>query len=143
MPAGRPTKLTQEVSDKICQAIQGGNYRAIAAAHAEVTEETMSRWMARGKAAAKGIYYEFRQSVLKAEKLAEIRAVALIMQAASTDPKHAQWWLERKHHKRWGRKDKMTSEVSGPDGKAIEIKATDYRVAIAALAPRSVEDSEG
>jgi len=32
-------------------------------------------------------------------------------------------------------------EISGPDGKAIEIKTTDYRIAIAPLAPRPVGDS--
>ncbi len=33
-------------------------------------------------------------------------------------------------------------EITGKDGNAIEIKAIDYRTAIAALAPRPVDDSD-
>lgn len=43
-----------------------------------------------------------------------------------------------KHHKLFTDKQ----EISGPDGGAIEIKATDYRAAIANLAPRPMGDSD-
>ena len=101
----RPTKLTPEVQRKICDAVSGGNFRNVAARWAGVPLSTFWHWCQQGKAATKGRKREFWEALLEAEKAAEIRAVALIMKAAQDDAKHAQWWLERKHHKRWGRKD--------------------------------------
>jgi len=36
------------------------------------------------------------------------------MKAAEEDPKHAEWWLERKHPERWGRKERH--ELTGAGG---------------------------
>lgn len=101
--AGRPSKLTPEVQAKIVEAIRGGNYREVAAEWAGIGERTFQTWMAGQKPA----HLEFQRAVIEAERAAEIRAVALIMKAAANDPKHAEWWLERKFHDRWGRKDKV------------------------------------
>ena len=45
---------------------------------------------------AEGIYTDFRTRVIEAEEAAEIRMVALVMKAASEDPKHAR----REHYGR-------------------------------------------
>jgi len=119
--AGRPTKLTPEVADKICQAIAGGNYREVAAAWAGIGERTLREWMQRGES-PRSRYHDFRRRVLEAEQAAEIRAVGLIMAKAATDPVHAQWWLQRKHPERWGRKDRLQAEISGPGGGPVETK---------------------
>lgn len=129
--AGRPPKLTNEVQERICQALAAGNYRTVAAQWAGVSQRVMREWMAKGKSEKSGPYKDFRRRVLEAEKSAEIRAVGLVMKAAQEDAKHAQWWLERKFNARWGRKDatRVTGEIkasgSGP--------ATSREVAIAAL----------
>ena len=114
---GRPTKLTPELQTKVVQAISGGNYREVAAQWAGVPADTLTRWMSRPREP----YVSFRRAVLEAERAAEIRAVALVMQAAAADPKHAEWWLERKFHERWGRKDRM--ELAGKDGGPIQLEA--------------------
>jgi len=119
--AGRPTKLTPEVADKICQAIAGGNYREVAAAWAGIGERTLREWMQRGES-PRSRYHDFRRRVLEAEQAAEIRAVGLIMASAAKDPKHAQWWLQRKHPERWGRKDRLQAEISGPGGGPVEME---------------------
>ena len=112
--AGRPTKLTPEVADKICQAIAGGNYREVAAAWAGIGERTLREWMQRGES-PRSRYHDFRRRVLEAEQAAEIRAVGLIMAKAATDPVHAQWWLQRKHPERWGRQDRSDVKVTLTD----------------------------
>ncbi|MDP2659908.1 MAG: hypothetical protein Q8R28_04180, partial [Dehalococcoidia bacterium] len=99
---GRPTKCTPETQAKVVEAIVGGNYREVAAQWAGLGPETITRWMSRNREP----YLSFRHAVLEAEQAAEIRAVALIMKGAAEDPKHAEWWLERKFHERWGRKDR-------------------------------------
>ena len=116
----RPTKLTPEVQSKVVQAISGGNYREVAAQWAGVGAETLTRWMSRPREP----YLAFRQAVLEAERVAEIRAVALIMKGAAEDPKHAEWWLERKFHERWGRKDRH--EVTGANGGPIDARVIFY-----------------
>ena len=82
--------------------------------------------MAEGEKGAPQSSVDFRRQVLEAEKAAEIRAVALVMKAAVNDPRHAEWWLERKHPDRWGRKDRLQAEVSGPEGGPVQIVIAPY-----------------
>ena len=111
--AGRPTKLTPEVQDKICAALRGGNWRKVAARWAGIGERTFERWMKQGGEESKGPLADFVVRVIEAEEAAEIRMVALVMTAAAKDPRHAEWWLERKHPDRWGRIERVKAEVSG------------------------------
>lgn len=120
--SGRPSALTPEVQAKVVSAIQGGNYRCAAARWAGVSMRTFSEWLKRGAAAKSGPHRDFLLAVQEAESQAEIRAVALVMKAAAEDPKHAQWWLERKFPQRWGRKDRM--EHSTGKGKPLESAVT-------------------
>lgn len=114
--AGRPSKLTIDVVDRIVAAIKGGNFRYVAAMWAGVSQRTMHEWMAAGKAKPKGKFGDFRRRVLSAEKEAEITAVNHIRRAAATDPRHAEWWLERKFPQRWGRRERheLTGKGGGP-----------------------------
>jgi hypothetical protein len=50
---------------------------------------------------------------MEAEGEAEIRMVRLIMNAATSDPKHGAWWLSHRHAERWAEKKnvKMSGEV--------------------------------
>jgi hypothetical protein len=84
--------------------MRGGNFRETAARYAGVPPETLSRWLARDG--------QFRQAVLEAEQAAEILAVAYIRKAGETDPKHFEWWLERKFPERWGRRERIDMDVS-------------------------------
>ena len=120
-PVGRPSSLTPAIIKKICGAIRGGNYRGVAAQWAGVPERTFWRWCQEGKEATEGPQHEFWQAILEAEKAAEIGAVELVMRAAAEDPKHAEWWLERKFPKRWGRKDSHKVKIENEDiSKALE-----------------------
>src|SRR5438552_1641487 len=105
MARGRKVTLTPDVQEKILQAITGGNYRIVAATWAGIPSRTFHRWCAIGKTKTTGIYADFWQALLKAERAAEILQVGRIIQAAALDPDHAKWWLERKFPKRWGRKE--------------------------------------
>lgn len=108
---GRPTDLTPEIQAKIVEVLVAGNYREIAAHAAGVPLRTMSRWLSQGKKATSGIYREFWRAVLTAEQDAEIRMVKAVVDGAGQDPKHAQWWLERKAPERWGRDRQIIKEL--------------------------------
>lgn len=101
--AGRPTKLTLEVQEKICDAIKGGNHQVVAAAYAGIGESTYYAWLERGVKNKSGEYVEFVEAVKKAQADAETRNVLLIQTAAKETWTAAAWWLERKYPDRWGR----------------------------------------
>lgn len=125
--AGRPTLLTQETTDRLLSALRAGNFRNVAAEWAGISDRVFREWMAKGEASRRGPFVDFRRRVLEAERAAEIRAVGLVMKAAEEDPKHAEWWLERKFPERWGRRDKM--EVSGSGGGPIQLGSGDSLMA--------------
>lgn len=107
-PRGRPTKLlSDKIRNDLLNYIRAGNYREAAAQAVGVSSGSLSKWMRIDKEP----YLSFRKAVLEAENLAEIRAVAGIIKAGAADPKHYQWWLERKFPERWGRKDKVILQV--------------------------------
>lgn len=107
---GPKTKLTSEVRERLLMALRGGNFRATACQWAGVSYRSFAEWMQRGKEQPTSDLGEFRRAVIEAEKLAEIRAVGLVMKAAENDPKHAQWWLTHRYPQRWSEK-RVTQKV--------------------------------
>jgi len=117
----RPTKLTIERQNKICALISIGNFAKVAAAACNIGETTFYRWLAKGREAKSGRYFDFFQAVQIAEAQAQVRYVKIIYDASETTWQAAAWWLERRFPDRWGRKQRH--EISGGD-KPIEVEAT-------------------
>ena len=90
MSPGRPSHLTEEVTRKICEVLENGNFRSVAAAAAGIPLRTFQQWMTNGSNETDEKYVLFRAAVIEAEKKAEIKAVQMIMAKAAEDPKHAQ-----------------------------------------------------
>jgi transposase-like protein len=122
--AGRPSKLTEEVTARVVQALQGGNYRKVAAEWAGISSTVFREWMILGKKRPNSKHGEFRRRVLEAERTAEIRVVALVMKAAAEDPRHGEWWLARKFPERWADKTRIKGavELSGPGGDQLVVE---------------------
>lgn len=116
---GRPTALTQELSDLICEAVRNGNYRDTAAEWVGITVRTLRSWVRRGKQEPGSAYERFLHALLEAEGAAEIKMVELVCKAAVEDPKHAEWWLERKFPQRWG---SQRAEVRALQRKIAELE---------------------
>lgn len=74
--------------------------------------------MKRGESSQKGTYFEFFESVKKAEAQAVARNVAVIQSAAKDSWQAAAWWLERKYPQEWGKKDRL--EHVGKDDEPIQ-----------------------
>lgn len=119
-PRGRTRLLdkpeTQEKVERLLSALRGGNFREVACEWAGIPERTFRAWMDEGEAGAPESSVAFCRQVIEAEKAAEIHCVELVMREAEQDPKHAEWWLERKHPDRWGRKDRLQAEHTGANG---------------------------
>lgn len=102
MAGGRPTKLTPELQEEICQYLADGHFREVAAQAAGIAYRTLAHWCRLGKS-GEAPYAEFLHAVQKAEQRAELAMLKLVMRAAEGDAKHAEWFLERKYPERWGR----------------------------------------
>lgn len=121
MPAGRPSKFTEQAQVIIIDALKAGNFRQTAAKAAGVSMRSFMDWMAKGERLRKSKFGKFRMMVLEAETQAEMNAVQLILSKAGEDPKHAQWWLSRRYHEKWGDKTKARLEHTGKNGGPIEV----------------------
>ena len=72
---GRPSKLTPEVQERICQAIRAGNYYEAACAYAGIHYSTFRKWMQKGETAKSGKFREFFEAVTRVEYEAKVRMV--------------------------------------------------------------------
>lgn len=116
---GRPTKLTQAISDKIVEAILAGNYQDAAARYAGIDPATFYRWMQKGDG-SDDHYGEFREAVENAKAAAEVENVAIIRRAARDGTwQAAAWWLERTRPQKYGRKERY--EVTGAEGGSLQV----------------------
>lgn len=133
--AGRKSKLTPEVVEKITGAIKMGNDNKVAAALAGISEPTYYMWLDKAKEPnARKVYVEFLESVEQAQAQAEAFAVAKVQKAANDGKWQAStWWLERKHPKRWGQTNKIKQEISGVNGEPINISVDDMRKQVLAF----------
>ena len=136
MAIGRHTKLTPEVQDAICANLAEGIYVETACILAGVCKATFYKWKTRGEAGEQP-YVDFVDAVTRAEAEAERRAIAHIQRAGEEDPRHLEWWLERKHSDRWARREKH--EVSGPGGGPQEYRHTVTSVPEVLANPQAAE----
>jgi hypothetical protein len=107
--AGRPTKYSPEVVQRLTDALRGGNTRRASCAAGGISQETLARWLAEN--------VDFRDAVEKAEGEAELRNLAVIQDATRTTWQAAAWWLERKHKAEWSSRVEQT----GADGSPVKV----------------------
>ena len=143
---GRPSKLTPEVQERICQAIRAGNYYEAACAYAGIHYSTFRKWMIKGEKAKSGKYREFFEAVTRAEHEAEVRMVAQWQKHMPEDYRAIRDFLERRYPERWGKrldvKQDIKQEVQGQVTQRYEYDIThrieQYADVYRQLARRSV-----
>lgn len=102
----RPTKLTPEVQQKICDALKAGNYFETACEHAGIDRRTGYEWLERGEGrnknrASNAEFAQFAHAVRLSETEAEMHAVETWKSAFGTDWRAAKDFLARRFPKRW------------------------------------------
>ena len=102
--ARRP-KRSPEREAAILLALEIGNTRRAACAGADVSTDTFGRWMADGAA--------FCVAVERAEAKAEQRFLNNVAHAAAGGDswQAAAWWLERRRHDEYARRDKVDMTI--------------------------------
>jgi len=97
---GRPTKFTPERTDRLLDALRGGNTRRASCLLAGIGVQTLDDWQHR--------FPYFREAIEKAEAEAEVAHVANIVRAAQDGVWTASaWWLERRRPDDYGRVDRV------------------------------------
>lgn len=72
---GRPTKFTEDVRQRIIEAISIGASLPAAAAHAGVAQQSVRNWLKLGKDQAEGEYFDFLEGFTRARDKAELAAI--------------------------------------------------------------------
>lgn len=137
---GRPTKLTEERSKSICEALRDALPLDSAARYAGVSVRAVQIWLKRGEDElarineafeedpniepeidpAHEIYVRFALDAREAQSRAEHGLLKQIRTAAMLNWKAAAWLLSKLYPDRYADKERL--EVSGPDGNPIETK---------------------
>jgi hypothetical protein len=117
--SGAKLRLTPDLMKEIEQLIIAGNYAGVACAAVGISEASYYLWLQKGREDKKNgvidsIYYEFLDTIKKAEAIAESNAVIRVDKSArSGNVESAKWFLERKFYKRWGKNDKTEHTIKG------------------------------
>jgi hypothetical protein len=119
--AGRRTKLTPQVQQRLVRAIGKGATYKLAALYAGIGETTFKDWRKRGEEEESGIYVDFVAAIEAAEGRAAYRSLSLISKAAIDTWQAGAWLLERRYPHEYGR-TVQSRELSGPDGGPIVVK---------------------
>lgn len=109
---GRPSKLNDETTEKLCYYISQGNYFDTACKLVGIDYSTFRAWIVKGEEEGKGRFFDFSEAIKRAEAEAEAKRVELILKAGKyQDWKANAWYLERKYPDRWGKVDRLEAHV--------------------------------
>lgn len=112
----RKTKLTQEIQNKIIQAIQAGATYDLCAQYAGISPATFYSWMKQGREGKDKTKIEFLENIKRAESRGAIANLGLIQKAATDgDWKASAWLLERRHG--YSRNNLFNKQASEADSK--------------------------
>ena len=139
--AGRPTKLTTELTEEIAKYLRAGNYIETTAALVGINRDSIYEWLKRGAAEQERlmknprarirkreqIFVEFSDTVKKAQAQSEAMLVGLIGKAAQKNWTAAAWRLERKYPDKWGRTERNVATAQDDPVKELAKQISDLR----------------
>jgi len=112
---GRPRVMTPAVRARILELLEAGNFLRTACTAAGISRHTLDHWRRRWRAddPAARDYDEFFTALKTAIALGEAAALRAV-RAGGAGWQAAAWFLERRHHTHWGKKDVI--EIRGAKG---------------------------
>jgi len=123
----RPSKLNQEVQQRIGENIALGLTYKLAAESAGLTYKTLNLWMAKGKNATSGEYFEFYNHITKCNADSAKRLLERLHDAAEAgNCQVCMWILERCFSEDFGRRlYRKTNVVSENQNVIVDIAVND------------------
>ena len=139
--AGRPTKLTKELTEEVAKYLRAGNYIETTAALVGINRDSIYEWLKRGAAEQERlmknprarlrkreeIFVEFSDTVKKAQAQSEAMLVGLVGKAAEKNWTAAEWRLERKFPDKWGRTERNVAAAQDDPVKELAKQIEDLR----------------
>ena len=118
--AGRSTKLTKELTQRVCEGLALGHYVCAVCDLCGISQSIFYEWRKNGEAdKAAGLTTpcsEFLDATTYAMGEAEQSALQAIKSAFSEDWRAAAHFLERRYSDRWARRDKTEVDVKTEGG---------------------------
>lgn len=99
---GRPTDITPELTEKLCNLLLRGNYLHVAATSVGIHRESLNYWLKRGAKEQVGVYADFSNAVHKAVADSEARLLDKLQDVGDQDWKAHAHVLRYRHQSRWG-----------------------------------------
>ncbi len=126
----RPTKLTNEVKQKIGDGVSLGLTYALAASAAGVTYQTFNQWMKLGRDSTSGKYFEFYKHIEQRNAEGALKILQRLNDAAKAgNCQVCMFILERRFSEDFGRRVfKKTNVVSENQNVNVEITVPDTDV---------------
>ena len=121
------SKLTPELQEKFCDAIENGDSILGACGYVGIDESTYYKWMKKAKEAkGRSKFVKFKECVDKAKAKALHNFEQVITRASTEHWQAAAWMLERRHPNMYGKRDKIEADVThkGLSGLADAISAS-------------------
>lgn len=113
-PMGRPKKVDDKMLKELCAYLKAGNYLETSCAAIGLAKNTVYNCMRRGARdrdeGKSGYYVDFLYAVESAMAQGESNHVNNIAAHAKKSWQASAWMLERKNHKKWGRKETVRNE---------------------------------
>ena len=123
-------KLTPELQEKFCLALENGASIRGACGHAGIAEQTYYNWIKKAdEAKTKTKYVKFKECVDKAKDKALFNFEQVIVSASTEHWQAAAWMLERRHPDMYGKKDKIEADLNhkGLSGLADAIRVSEEK----------------
>ena len=123
----RPSKLTNEIQQKIGDGISLGLTYALAANSAGLTYQTFNQWMSKGKTEKSGKYYQFAQYIKKRNAEGALKLLERLNEAVDAgNCQVCMWILDRRFPEEFGRRVyKKTNFTSENLNEMVEIIVKD------------------
>lgn len=121
------SKLTPELQEKFCDAIENGDSILGACGYVGIDESTYYKWMKKAEEAkGRSKFVKFKECVDKAKAKALHNFEQVITRASTEHWQAAAWMLERRHPNMYGKRDKIEADVThkGLSGLADAISAS-------------------
>jgi hypothetical protein len=108
--AGRKCKLTDELTDIICENIELGLSYNLTCQAAGISFDTFNNWMKAGEAEESKKFSDFYDRVRASEAACAKESLERIRDAANTNWNAAAWLLERRYPADYGKKDHLNMQ---------------------------------
>jgi hypothetical protein len=137
----RTTILSEVIQNAMVEAIEAGNYASTAAESVGIGRSTHYEWMSKGE---EGIepYAGYTDAIKKAEANAQMQALSVVKNAMADNWQAAAWYLERKFPELFGRRDKLTQEISTKNNEPLTVDSKTLVLTMLGRIPEEFEEAE-